>query len=350
MTARLWADAARRGLRVDPRALLAARSTTGATLARARRVLGEDVTDDRTARRVLDHHGISLPGGTIRQQDWPAAVVPPEAAEVWEPWRAAREAMTARGQMLGPRGIIAMLGHDGRIRPRVTVARTGRIQTSGPNAQGTHRDLRAVYVADHGALVSADWSSAEVRVAAALSEDDRLIADLVAGDPYARLADDLGVNRPAAKIVLAGVLHGAGPRALAKALGADRAEAVDILDGLWERYPDLGRWLDSAEGADLVTPHRRHIDPGESTYADGGDVIQACVADLLATVTPAAAEVAEEVGGSLWLPMHDEIIIDVPAAAAEDAAVWLAEAMTTALGDVPIPACPTIHGPNWSAK
>lgn len=80
---------------------------------------------------------------------------------------------------------------DGRVHPRFWAcgADTGRLTSTDPNGQQIPRDGRRVFggLPQHK-IVSADYSSIEVVVAAALAGDEELLKDCATGDPHMALA------------------------------------------------------------------------------------------------------------------------------------------------------------------
>jgi hypothetical protein len=99
-----------------------------------------------------------------------------------------RRADTALGLLLAPRQELIEHG-DGRVRTSILTlaANTGRTSSRNENLQQVSRQggMRACHLAEPGCLiVSADWSSVEIRVGAALSGDESMKALIALGDKY----------------------------------------------------------------------------------------------------------------------------------------------------------------------
>ncbi len=138
----------------------------------------------------------------------------------------------------------------------LTVAVTGRLSSNDPNLQNipTRTDLgrrvRTAFVAGKGnKLVSADYSQFELRLAAVLAGDTELIdmfnrgADIhtaTAAQVYERELEDVTKQmRRAAKVINFGILYGMSPHGLAVAANMNFEQATTFI----KRYKDLRRPL-----------------------------------------------------------------------------------------------------------
>jgi DNA polymerase I len=145
-----------------------------------------------------------------------------------------------------------------------TVAATGRLSSSDPNLQNIPvrtelgNEIRKAFVAPSGyVLLAADYSQIELRIAAHLSQDERMIAAFENGeDIHARTAAaihdiDIGdvtrEQRYAAKTVNFGVLYGMGSSSVAKATGFSRDEARDFIEKYFAVYPKLHDFLETTK-------------------------------------------------------------------------------------------------------
>lgn len=113
--------------------------------------------------------------------------------------------------------------------------RTGRLTVaSGPTVLTLRKDLRKFLRSRHGGsgvLLQVDFSALEVRLLAA---DPTRSVPL--GDPYQDLADELGMERPAAKLALISTTYGASDRGLAAALGVDVQRARAVVEAIHRRH------------------------------------------------------------------------------------------------------------------
>ena len=144
-----------------------------------------------------------------------------------------------------------------------TIAATGRLSSSDPNLQNIPirtelgRKIRRAFVADEGfKLVSADYSQIELRLAAHLSGDAKMIKVFAkGGDIHEATAHELfGVSegeapapemRRLAKTVNFAVLYGASAYGIASRIpGVSRAQAQEFIDRYFKVYADLARYLE----------------------------------------------------------------------------------------------------------
>jgi len=263
---------------------------------------------------------------------------------------------------------------DGRVHPSIKTlgARTGRMSASDPNVQNVPKSgqYRGMYIPDHGeSFVSCDFASVEPRCIAALSDDVNLIEEYrkPKGDPYKVLAaevyDDEWANALAAgdnaawkimrnsmKPVLLGRAYKGSKATLSEQTGLpmDMVElAIETFDGL---YPDVAassaEWTRRIEqgNAEVVTPTGRRV-PVSIPYTAGNRTIQAWARDVLVD----SCFIIDDAG--LWpivrFPVHDELILSVPIEQVDDYQVWIQEAMSGMVLDVPILGESEVLGERW---
>lgn len=153
-----------------------------------------------------------------------------------------------------------------------TIAATGRLSSSDPNLQNIPirtnigRKIRGAFVAEKGyKLVSIDYSQIELRLAAHLSGDKKMIRVFESGGdiheatareifqlnlpPLARGGDGGKVEvtpdqRRAAKTINFGVLYGLSAHGLSSRIpGVSRGEAQDFIDKYFDTYQGLTKYL-----------------------------------------------------------------------------------------------------------
>ncbi len=368
---RIWHRATLRGFRVDADRL-------GVEVAKLEEVrvacvarFGVDLTSasDATRTWVLSR-GIRIQDGkgkaTLAKDFYASAFVPPEAAEDWAAFLEIRRAGAARNALTGFQSSMV----NGRIHSRFAVlgAVTGRTISSGPNLQNIAPSLRPIFTADEGmTLLGADFDSVEPRVMAAMSEDAAALAAVQAQDVYTELAVQVwGASargdkalRAQAKTSFLAVGYGQGAPALAAQLGIPLEEAEQLKRNFRRQFPVMLTWgrsvVAAAEaGRHQVTGYGRYLPlPQEECptsprpYRAVNWVVQGTGADVLKQVT---ARVAERLGPqALWVPIHDELILQVPdtAEGRERGLAALREAMNFDFRGVPITATPEIIGPRW---
>lgn len=266
-----------------------------------------------------------------------------------------REHDTALKLFLRPYDELVRRG-DGRARPTVYTlgAKTGRMSCVRPNLQQLPRagGFRACITADPGhLLVSADFASVELRVAAALSRCPSLTAIVLDPDrdlhwEIARIAfgpDATKAQRYAVKRGVFGRIYGGGVGAVARGVGVSEARARAVIDAMDALTPGLTEWSRMVrEGIKAgrtqfpaYSGRTIHL-PKVAAHAGPNYCIQGTARELLIDAlerwsrTPWAT-------CTLW-PVHDEVVVMVPEDQAEAATDALVGCMTSDLFGVPIKA------------
>ncbi len=251
----------------------------------------------------------------------------------------------------------ATIASDGRVHTRYdqAVAATGRLSSNAPNLQNipvrteAGRAIRRAFVAAPGTtLVAADYSQIELRILAHLSGDEALRDVFRRGEDIHRAtaAKIFGVapdavtadQRRGAKTINFGVLYGMGPFALASQLGVPRAEAKEFIAAYFERFPKIRACLDAilekaraTGGTETIFGRVRPIpglhDRNHNVRANAERMamnapFQGSAADLIkiAMLALDKALTAELPGVRLLLQVHDELVLEAPAAFAGKAA------------------------------
>ncbi len=141
------------------------------------------------------------------------------------------------------------------------VTATGRLSSVNPNLQNipvrteVGKRIREGFVADQGnILVSADYSQFELRLAAILSNDEKLIEDFNNDvDIHRKTASEaFGVpieevtkqQRRAAKVVNFGILYGMSVRGLAEAAKMNYEDAKKFIDNYFELRKPIKEYLE----------------------------------------------------------------------------------------------------------
>jgi len=161
-----------------------------------------------------------------------------------------------------------MVGSDGRVHTTFLQAgaTTGRMASQNPNLQNIPirteegRAIRSAFVAQKGySLVSIDYSQIELRVAAIMSGDEKLIDIFVRGEDVhsgvaarvfgvAQDAVDAEMRRKA-KVINFGILYGMGVNALRANLGegTSKAEAQEFLTAYFNTFTRLAEYLEETK-------------------------------------------------------------------------------------------------------
>ena len=258
-------------------------------------------------------------------------------------------------------------------------AATGRFSCSSPNFQQVPRDpgVRACFVAENGnKLVIADYSQIELRIAAEVSEDQRmteayrndadlhrLTASLVQG---VSLDEVTTAQRQAAKAINFGLIFGMGPRGLKYSakhsydVEMTLAEAKIFRNRFFEVYSGIRAWHRKSERELKYTNNQRTLcgrrfilkNPAPFTVFINRQV-QGTAADIAKIVLGKLPSVLKKSGAKIIAMIHDEIIIEVPKANAVEAARRLQQTMEAAgrevLKQVPVVAEARIAD-SWAEK
>jgi len=175
--------------------------------------------------------------------------------------------------------LIKQCAKDGRIHAEFNPAgtETGRLSGSRPNLQNQPRpkpgeklpNVRNFFIASEGhVLIQADYSQAELRVAAVLSGDKNL-QDIYYNDLdlHTEVATDFygkGFNkehRVRAKTVNFGILYGQEEFSLSQHLHITVNEARRLINAWWHRFPEVRTWVKQQ--------HRNILKDGYLTTATG---------------------------------------------------------------------------------
>jgi DNA polymerase I len=274
----------------------------------------------------------------------------------------------------------------GRVHPDWRqISGPGRISCSEPNLTQVPKEAR--YRSCFGgtsperALVVADYSQQELRILAAVSGDEALRDVFRRGGDLHRataamvfgVAEDAvaPVQRVAAKALNFGLVYGMGAAGFARATGMPLRQAQATIDRYFGTFPQVKEWLDEAEASARRTGRVRtalgriralESTEGLSTAARNAP-IQGAGADMTKLALAAVAErLAVRFGSTrgpggttadgLVLVVHDELVAEVPAGDADEAAALVREGMVAAaaevLGDVPAVVDVEVR-PRWGA-
>ncbi len=138
---------------------------------------------------------------------------------------------------------------------------TGRMASQNPGIQNIPnktdlgREIRKSFIAEKGyKLVSFDYSQIELRIAAFLSGDKKLIEIFKEGqDVHTAVATEVFEVEPGevtkamrtkAKVINFGVMYGMGVTALQKNIGTSREEAQKFLDDYFIKFSGLAEYLE----------------------------------------------------------------------------------------------------------
>lgn len=274
-----------------------------------------------------------------------------------------------------------LVREDGRVHTTFNQASTatGRLSSTDPNLQNipirteNGARVRRAFVADPGKLImSVDYSQIELRILAHYSEDPALIQafrdDL---DIHAATAAEIfnvplkevtGEHRRKAKAVNFGIAYGQGAFGLAETLSVPRAEAQDIINRYFTRFPGVNAYITTMierakeQGfVETLLGRRRYMHELQShnpIIRKGGEraainaPIQGTAADI---VKKAMIEVFATTKAKMILQVHDELLFEGTKDLLEAERPKIVKTMESAMElKVPLKVNAAI-GPNWDA-
>jgi len=359
----LWRWPALRGYRVDPEVLGVQRQIVVEAQRQSIERFGVDLTGDHKALAWMEERGVACTDKgqpTCSNRDLPFAEVPNGMEEDWAAFVGLRQEAHCANAI---KSVERNLAPDGRVHPRINSigAKTGRMSIVGPPMQAMPYQLRPAFLADEGkTLVACDLDRVEPCLVAAASGDPGLVA-AAPGDIYLELA--VGIwgedarsdpeRRAQAKTSLNAIVYGQGAAGLGRRLGVTTDEAQAILDGWSAAYPAFAKWKrgiisKAKKGQAPTTLAGRRTRQPEHPYQAISYVIQGTAADVFKTLTlNVAGALPDEF--DLWLPVHDELIVQVPddPARIDTALEILAEHMQCEVQGVRIGGTPVHMGRAW---
>lgn len=227
-----------------------------------------------------------------------------------------------------------------------TVTTTGRLSSSDPNLQNipvrdaAGKEVRKAFIANEGEeFFSADYSQIELRLMAHLSNDTNLIEAFVSGhDIHAATAAKIykkpieevtREERSRAKTANFGIIYGISAFGLAERMGVSRTEAKQLIDGYFDTYPGVKRYMDESidkarqKGYTETLFGRRCYLPDINSnnsivrgYAERNAInapIQGTAADIIkiAMIRIASRMAKEKLLSKMILQVHDELNFSV---------------------------------------
>ncbi len=264
-------------------------------------------------------------------------------------------------------GLLKVIDNDGRIHSTLnqTETRTGRISSAEPNLQNIPvrteqgRELRKFFNARDGyVLVDADYSQIELRVLAALANDENMINAFISGaDIHSITASQVmgiplenvtSADRRKAKAVNFGIVYGIGAFSLSQDIGTSLQEADRYIKGYLANYSGVAEFMENAKKsakekgyAETYFGRRRYLPELNESNAIrrsfGERVamnmpIQGTAADIIkiAMINVYTRLKEEYPKAKLIMQVHDELIIEAPESDAEGVKTLLKETMENA--------------------
>ncbi|GAK90145.1 DNA polymerase I [Nonlabens ulvanivorans] len=228
-----------------------------------------------------------------------------------------------------------------------TVAATGRLSSTDPNLQNIPirtergRQVRKAFIPrdENYTLVAADYSQIELRIIAALSEEENMIAAFQSGEDIhastaakvfnIALEDVTREQRSNAKTVNFGIIYGVSAFGLSNQTDLSRGEAKELIDTYYATYPKLKAYMqDQVDFArengyvETVLGRRRYLkDINSSNAVVRGAAernavnapIQGSAADIIKIAMINIHKKFEEMNckSKMLLQVHDELVFDI---------------------------------------
>jgi DNA polymerase-1 len=267
--------------------------------------------------------------------------------------------------------LIDHIRHDGRIHGRFEPlgTATGRFSSKEPNLQNIGRgEIREAFTAPEGKrLVVADYSQIELRAAAAIAGETKMIDAYKAGaDLHKRTAASIlgkpeeevtKADRQMAKAAGFGNLYGQSAQGLVKyaagsyGVALDEDQATDIRQAFFRTYSRLRQWhgLSHNQAESGVTEvrtrsGRRRLIPGtasdwERFTALVNTPVQGGTADGMKQALVLIAERLPE-SARIVSTVHDEVVVECPEDSADQCrgiiTTAMVEAMSALFPEVPV--------------
>ncbi|WP_438960460.1 DNA polymerase I [Nereida sp.] len=276
--------------------------------------------------------------------------------------------------------------HTGRVHTSYSIAgaNTGRLASTDPNLQNIPirseegRRIREAFVAPEGkVLVALDYSQIELRILAHMADISELkqafkdgldIHALTASEMFNVPLDEMTPDvRRQAKAINFGVIYGISGFGLARNLRIPRAEAQGFIDRYFERFPGIKDYMTETKafakehlyvetlfGRKINTPEIAAKGPraGFAQRAAINAPIQGTAADVIRRAMIRMPEAIADLPAKMLLQVHDELLFEVDADAADALTAVAKEVMENAASpavhlDVPL-IVDAGRGANWA--
>ena len=228
------------------------------------------------------------------------------------------------------------------------VTATGRLSSTNPNLQNIPirddrgREIRKAFIpsSPDRLLLSADYSQVELRLMAHLSGDQAMIEAFAHGEDihtataallFKEAKEDVTrEQRRKAKTANFGIIYGISAFGLAQRLNIPRTEAKEIIDGYFESYPGIKRYMDQVIekareqgyvetlfGRKRMLPDIRSANAVVRGLSERNAInapIQGGAADIMKLAMIAVHDELTQRGlaAKIILQVHDELVLDVP--------------------------------------
>jgi DNA polymerase I len=264
-----------------------------------------------------------------------------------------------------------------------TVAATGRLSSTEPNLQNIPirtelgRRIRQAFIADQGhKLLSLDYSQIELRLAAHMSSDKKMIKAFLAGEDI-HTATAAEINQVAldevtpemrreAKAVNFGILYGQGPHGLSQGADIPYVRAKEFIDKYFLSYGGVNKFTDKTIAlardkgyTKTLFDRRRYLPEINSSVMQVRKAaeriaintpLQGTAADIIKIAMIKIKDLIDKKYGNdlkMLLQVHDELVFEVKEELVHDAAEKIRKIMENVIKlKVPI-IVEAKQGDNW---
>jgi len=263
-----------------------------------------------------------------------------------------------------------------------TVTTTGRLSSSDPNLQNIPirtelgREIRKAFIApSSNVLLCADYSQIELRLAASISKDPKMMKSFIDGeDIHARTAAEIHKIpldevtkeiRRTAKEVNFGILYGLGSLGLSQRTDMNRNEAKEFIEKYFRVYKKIKEYITKTKSfahrygyAQTIFGRRRYLTDINSSMpmlraaAERMAInmpLQGTAADLMKLAMIKIHQGLPKVSAQskIVLQVHDELVLEVPKNDVKKVAKFVKAAMEN-IHKLPVPLIADVEiGKNW---
>jgi DNA polymerase-1 len=254
-----------------------------------------------------------------------------------------------------------------------TIAATGRLASNNPNLQNIPirtdrgREIRKAFIPrdDEHAILSADYSQIELRIIAAITQDEGMMdafrkgedihastASKVFGVPLDEVTKEM---RRRAKAVNFGLAYGQSAFGLSQTLGISRSESKEIIDNYFLKFPGIKKYMTETISfarekgyIETIMKRRRYLRDINSknqtvrSQAERNAInspIQGSAADM---IKMAMIDIYHEIRhrklkSRMLLQVHDELVFDLYKPEENEMRMLVEDKMKNAIPDLPVP-------------
>lgn len=254
-----------------------------------------------------------------------------------------------------------------------TIAATGRLASNNPNLQNIPirtdrgKEIRKAFIPRNSdyLILSADYSQIELRIIAAITQDEGMMEAFRAGEDIhastaskvfgVPLADVTKEMRRRAKAVNFGLAYGQSAFGLSQTLGISRSESKEIIDNYFEKFPGIKNYMTETVAfarehgyIETIMKRRRYLRDINSknqtvrSQAERNAInspIQGSAADMikLAMIHIYDEMLHRNLKSKMLLQVHDELVFDVHKTEQDELRALVEDKMKHALPDLPVP-------------